>query len=261
MAFSEERFYIDFLHSTDTTQFQSEKVKTFHSALFIGESLWICGWNKNRSIVGQKNIVFFNVDLRGDYNVLSESKFNYPAADQPIVMFTAADTILFAKRDGNEIHSFNTKTSEFRRVFRRSDLTISAMCGSKNFVYIFDKNQSDHIQVLDYSFHASGRTATGLGPIHDCQVDMSSIDDTIVISTSFPLGSVRLLKRNRGVIWHMDIWSNPELPTRFNPCSVSITPDSEIFFADRYDNKVSKTSMSEKNTGKHIRKCKSHIDD
>ena len=131
------------------------------------------------------------------------------------------------------------------------------MCGD-NFVYVLDKNKPNHIRALDYNFRPSGITVTGLGTIHDCSVDMCSRDelahssfqlDTIVISTSFPLGTVRLLVQNHGVLWHLDIRNSLELPMRFNPGSVSIIRSvvaDKILFADRYSDKVSKACMIEK---------------
>ena len=94
---------------------------------------------------------------------------DYPGADKPIIMFAAGDRIYFAKRDGNEIHTFHTKTKEFNSVFNTNVLTISAMCRGAKAVYILDKNYTGRIQILDYSFHASGRISTGIENIDDCK--------------------------------------------------------------------------------------------
>ena len=227
-----------FLHSTDTNQLNGVHVKAFHSAFFVQDSLWICGWNEN--IIGQKNIVFLNVQW-DDYDIISKNELKYPEADKPLIVFNSKEIIFFTKRDGNEIHSFNTKAHEFRSVFR-TNFVISAMCGSENHFYILDKYQPEHIVILDSSYHASGRITTGLKNIRHCKLDICLEDDCIVISTSFPLGTIRLLDRVYGSIWQVDIRDSPgeeKFPARFDPCNVSIVPDSRILFADRYSDVVS----------------------
>ena len=99
------------LHSVDTKQLKGSSVITFHSALFVRDLLWICGWNKN--IIGQKSIVFLEVQA-DDYGILSKNELKHPGADQPMVMFNAQDKIFFAKRDGREIHSFNTQHTKIQ---------------------------------------------------------------------------------------------------------------------------------------------------
>ena len=249
MAFSQKSRFYDktkyLRYWAKTIEFKDSPVEKFHSALFAGDSLWICGWNKNT--IEQKHIVFLNVDLQGDdYYVLSKNKVKYPGGDVPITMFMTRGLIFLAKRDGNGIHSFNTKTHEFRRVFGTNELAISAMCGSENFVNILDKNQPGHVLILNSSFHVSGSIKTGLGTIYDCSVDMCSVGDTTVISTSFPLGTIRCLERKHGVVWEINIQNSPQLPKQFNPCSVSAISDGPVFVADRYNDKVSETSMIKK---------------
>ena len=242
---------IEFQSNTDLNQFKGARIQGFHSALFVGGSLWICGWHT--SSFGQKNIVFLNVQ-GDDYDVLSKNEFKYHGADQPLVMFTTREIICFAKRDGNEIHSFNTRTQEFHRVFQNSYYTISALCGIENYVYILDKYQPNHIEILDSTYHALGRIDTGLGTILDRNVYMCSVvaypyinlpKENIVLCTSFPLGTVRLLQQHHGVVWQINIQNYLELPPRFNPCSVSVTPSGRILFADRYSDQVSKTCIIE----------------
>ena len=245
------------LCSTDTKQFKSFHVKAFHGALFVTDSMWICGWNTN--IIGQKNIVFFNV-RNVSYTVFSKTQFKYPGADQPILMFEAGGRIFFAKRDGDEILSFSTETLQYCSQFRSTNLTISAMCGSADCFYIVDKNQPGHIKILDSRFNGMGEVVTGLKKIHECVVDMclagdDFLTDTLVVCTSFPLGSVRLLDKKQGVVWQVDVRNNPELPLRFNPYSVSATSKGVIFFADRYDDKVSKTCMIKSAIRNQILSC------
>ena len=229
-----------FLHSLFSYELKRRPVKTFHNALFLGDSFWICGWTKN--VFNLENIVFLDVD-GDDHDIFSKSQFEYPGADQPMVMFAAGDKIFFARRDGHQIHSFNTMNHEFHRVFHTRYLTISAMCGSEKHVYILDKSQPGNIQVLESNFQALGRIDTGIESVHGHKVDMCSVDDTIVISTEYPLGTVKLLKRSEGVVWQADIRNYPALPLQFNPCSVSIIPGDGILFADSYSDKVSNIFM------------------
>ena len=150
---------------------------------------------------GQNTLVFLNVQGDG-YGVIFKNEFKYPRADQPMIMFAAGKRIFFANRDSNELHSFNTKTHKLSTVFRKASLNISGICGSKEHVYILDKNKPDHIQILDSGFHPSVRIKTGLLTIRDCNVCMCLVDtyslllpDDIVIGTSFPLGTIRLIER------------------------------------------------------------------
>ena len=243
MAFGEKGFSTTFLHSADTNQFKDSPVKAFHSALFVGDSLWICGWNKNNT--GQKIIVFLHVQ-GDDYDVLSKSQFEYPGADQPMVMFADGDKIFFAKRGGHEIHSFSTRTQEFCEVFNTMDFNISAMYGSEKHIYILDRNHFDHIKNLysrpysTYYYNFTERINTGFVTAGDCNFHICSIDNKIAICTSFPFGTVRLLNVDHGFLWHVNWHNSPKLTKRFDPCSVSIIRDGGILFADRYSDEVSK---------------------
>ena len=229
---------VPYQSSTDIKRLKGAHLKGFHSASFVNDLLWICGWNRN--IIGQKNIVFFKV-IGYNYDVYSKKELKYPGADKPMTMFVSRDKIYVAQRNSNEIHRFNTKTHEFRSVLHTSDVKISAMCGYQDLVYILSKDQPSHIQVLDYSFQAVWRIATGLGNIHDCNIYMCAMGYEIIISTSFPSGSVRLIKPTGGVAWQVDIRNTPELLVGFNPCSVAASSTGSIVFADRCSDKVSKT--------------------
>ena len=144
-------------------RFKGSHLKGFHSALFVGDSMWICDWNKN--MFGRNTLVFLNVQYFL-FDVVCKNKFKYPRADKPHIMFTAGDRIFFVRRDGQEVHSFNTKTHEFHRVFHTSDHTISAMCGNDDCIYILDKNRADRLLILDSSFNYEGYIATGLWNIN-----------------------------------------------------------------------------------------------
>ena len=213
-----------FQSSTNLKRFKGSHLKGFHSTLFVGDSIWICGWNKN--IFGQNTLVFLNVQYFF-FDVVFKNKFKYPGADQPLIMFTARDRIFFVERDGKEVHSFNTKTHEFHRVFRPSDHTISAMCGNNDCMYILDKNRADRLLILDSSFNYEGYIATGLWNIKQCNVTMCSLNHNIVLANSFPFGCIRCLNREHGIIWLFE-----SQLMKFNPVSMSAIPGGGVIFAD-----------------------------
>ena len=129
---------------------------------------------------------------------------------------------------------------------------ISAMCGGEEDVYILYKNQPSYIRILFESLLPL-TIRTGLKYINNCNVYMCPIHNkyailvpTLVICTSFPLGSVRLVNE-RGRLWQIDNQNNPELPMRFNPCGVSAIASGRIFFADRCEDTVSKSWLMANN--------------
>ena len=140
---------VEFQSSTDLSRFKGSHLKGFQSALFAGDSMWICGWNKK--IRGQMNLVLLNVKW-DDYDIISMNELKYSGADQPMIMFATGNRIFFAKRDGNEIHSLNTKTHEFHNEFYSHNITISAICEDEDLMYILDKKQADYIVILDSRF-------------------------------------------------------------------------------------------------------------
>ena len=248
-----ENISAELLSFMDIDRFPGSPLKQFFTALFQGDSMWICGWNN--PILGRMGTVLLNVQ-GPEYNICLKEKHNDPKADQATIMFAVGNTILFAKKGGSEIFNFHIQTHKFNRIFKDSKLTINAMCGSQDNVYILDKKQSDHIQILDSKFRVSGRMATGLGDVQKCSVDMCLISDinmvskdhshitreAIVVSTTNPVASVRLLDKDHGVLWQLDC-RNPagskQLPLEFNPCSVSTYPNGCIFIADKGLNRVS----------------------
>ena len=222
------RIRVEFQSSTDLSRFKGSHLKGLHSALFVGDSMWICGWNKN--IIGQKNVVFLNVKYFV-FDVICKNKFKYSGADHPMIMFATGSRIFFSKKNGNEIHSFNTKTHEFQSAFRSHNFNISAICEDEDLMYILDKNQADYIVMLDSQFNYRRRMATGLGNILQCNVNMCSWNHKIVLANSSPFGSIRCLDPKYGILWLLESHSSPLL-MKFNPMSVSAIPGERVIFAD-----------------------------
>ena len=213
--------------------------------------MWICGWNYSGflSIFGKHN-VFLQVKLP-DFLVLAQQKKADSNAEAPTMMFSFGDNILYAKKTGSEIFSYNTLTRTFRRRQSSDSLSIAAMCGSDHNVFILDEKEPNFITVLDTSLQPEGKIATHLieNEVKDCSFDICLIkskftdkftmDHMIVICSSSPHGSERAVNQTQGKLWQLDCWSNPGLSLTFNPCSVSSDDDTNIFIADQGRDTVS----------------------
>ena len=245
------RTKVEFINSTHIKIFEGSHLKTFSSALFMRDSIWICGWNKSRfgSIFGKDN-VFLNVKI-SDFSVLTKQKKGDSKAESPTIMFSFRDYILYAKKKGNEVLSFHIPSQSFKRKHNSDGLSIAAMCGNDNHVFILNQNEPKFITVLDASLQPEGKIATHLieNEVKDCSFDICLIkskftdkftmDHMIVICSSSPHGSVRAVNQTQGKLWQLDCWSNPGLSLTFNPCSVSSDDDTNIFIADQGRDTVS----------------------
>ena len=118
------------------------------------------GWNRNA--FGNNNTVLINVEFPG-YNALLRDKKRDPKAEIPTIMFFHDDLIFFAKKGGNEIFNFNTKTQKFKRIALLDDLTVVAMCGAETEVYFLDGKSPEYIRILDSSSRPRGIIPTALG--------------------------------------------------------------------------------------------------
>ena len=240
---------IEIMSKTSLKHFKGTNLKIFFSALFQGNSMWICGWSRN--VLGNNDTVLLNVEVPG-YNVVLKEKKRDPKAELPTIMFPHEDSILFAKRGGNEIFGFNTQTHKYKRMASFADLALAAMCGAGEEVYFLDSKSPEHIRILDSSLRFSGMIPTGLGKVKECSMDMclvagsfsfpssaGSKDHTIILSVSVPHASVRAVNHYHGVLWQLDCRSRPDrLDLTFNPCSVSSTSSGDIYVADRGTDRV-----------------------
>ena len=176
----------ELLSYVNLEKFEGSHLKIFSSAFFSNESMWICGWNKN--LIGNNDTVLMNVEIP-DYTTIMKQKKGDPKAELPTIMIRFRDVILFAKKGGKEIYSFNPKSKKFKRVFGTSDLTIAAMCSSNERVFILNPKQADYIRVLDSRFQAEGKIPTGLGDVRGCEIDICLIGDHQHSAPSTPSSS------------------------------------------------------------------------
>ena len=112
-----------------------------------------------------------------DYKTIMKQKKGDPRAELPTIMIPFRGIILFAKKAGKDIYSFEPESQKFKRVFGTVDLSIAAMCSSNDRVFILNPKQADYIRVLDSRFQAEGKIPTGLGDVHGCEVDISLIGE------------------------------------------------------------------------------------
>ena len=163
-------------------------------------------------------------------------------------MFTSGGSILYAKKKGGEVFSFHTQSHTFKRKHNSDGLSIAAMCGNDHHVFILNQNEPKFISVLDANLQLEGKIATYLieYEVNGCSFDMcliksklsdlqnkTTMDHTVVISSSSPNSFVRAVNQIKGKLWQLDCRSNPGLSLTFNPCGVSSDGDGNIFIADQ----------------------------
>ena len=240
-----QRTTAEHLNSTYIKAFEGSHLKTFSSALFIGDSMWICGWNTSKIIM--KDNVFVNVKIP-DFLFLTKQKKGDSNADSATFMFPSGDYILFAKKKGSEVFSFHTTSHTFKRKFSSDGLSISAMCGNDHHVFLLNENKPTFITVLVESLQPEGKIATHLieSETRGCNFDICLImsklsdqqaritmDHTVAVSSSAPHGLVRAVSQTQGVLWRLDCTSSSRLDLTFNPCSVSCCENGDIFIVDQ----------------------------
>ena len=253
---------------TDTKHFEGSHLKTFFSALFRGESMWICGWNQN--MIFSNDTVLAHVKVP-DYELVKKHKMADRQAHEQTIMFPFGESILFAKKGGSKIFNFNTQSHRFKDVLSRSKLKITALCGAGKHIFILDNARPQDIQIFDSSFQPEGKIPTGLENVKDCEVDMCLLNDKdgnyvsmfsnprasqpgegtgasqasvrgdkiVVISTSVPCASVRAVSQTHGLIWELNYRTSSHIDIRFDPCSVTASESGDVFIADRGTNRVS----------------------
>ena len=252
---------------TDTKHFESFRLKTFFSALFRGDSMWICGWNQNRVFTNDTVLVHVKVP---DYKLVKKHKIADRQAHEQTIICPFGESILFAKKGGSKIFNFNTQSHIFKDVFTRSKLTITALCSTGKHIFILDNTRPQDIQIFDSSFQPEGKIPTGLENVKDCDVDMCLINDKdgkylsmflssaatqpekgtsasqasghaakiVVISTSMPLPSVRAVSQTHRLIWELNCRTSTQIDIQFDPCSVTASESRDVFIADRGTDRV-----------------------
>ena len=209
---------------TNLRQLDGAHLKTFSSACYKGDSMWICGWNTSW---GFKETVLLNVE-GPKYRTVLKAKQRDSKADQPAVMCPFGESILYARKGGSVVHSFRTMTKKFKPETQIQSTSILAMCTSDRHLYILFARQLNHIQVLDTNYRPVEVLATGIENVKKADVDADMwfaasadpslwVDHPIVISIGHP-GSVRVVNKT-GVLWILD--KPAEHHPSFSPCSVS----------------------------------------
>ena len=206
--------------------------------------MWICGWNTSWGLTQR---VLLNVE-GPEYKTLSKAKQRDSKADESTVMCSFGESILYARKGGSAVYSFQNQTKKFKRVYHKQSTSILAMCSSNRHLYILFAHQLSHIQVLDTSYSNVEVVSTGLQKIKEIHVDMwfagdvrpgsddrtLEVNHPIVISVGHP-GSVRLVNKT-GVLW---ILERPgEHHPSFSPCSVSASAVGDIYMADQETDRV-----------------------
>ena len=230
---------LELISFTNIEIFKGSQLKAFSCVLFSVNSLWICGWNKNW--LGAKTTVLLNVDLQ-EYKGKGKEKKTDSNADHPTIMVPHGDNIIFTMKGGNEIFSFNTKARTFRVAHSSLKLKVAAMCGGDNKFFLLNRKQLGYIQILDSRFTGEGKITTELWNFKDCDMDMCLVktetgSHTIIITTSFPHGSVRAIDKDKDELWKID-GSRELLGTIFNPYSVSSCLSDVTFVADQGKDKA-----------------------
>ena len=230
---------LELISCTNINIFEGSRLKTFSNVLFSPNSLWICGWNKNWRMA--KTTVLLKADLP-EYNLLAKEKKTDPNADHPTIIVPYKDKIMLTMTGGSEIFSFDTTTGIFRLAYSSLKLKVAAMCGGDNKFFLLNRKELSYINILDPYLNVHGKIITDLWNFKDCDMDMclmktSSNNHTIIITTSFPLGSVRAINPEQGELWKIDASSEP-LDATFNPCSVSSCLSGVTFLADQGKDKA-----------------------
>ena len=240
-----QRTSAELLNSTSISTFEGSHLKAFSSALIMGDSMWISGWNTSKLVM--KDNVFLNVKIP-DFSFLIKKKKGDSNATSATLMFPSGNYILYAKKNGSEVFSFHTQSHTFKRKHNSDGLSIAAMCGNDHHVFILNEKKQNFITVLDASLQPEGKIATHLieMEVKGCSFDICLInsklsdvqnkitmDHTIVISSSTPHGSVRAVNQTQGKLWQLDCRSPHGLSLTFNPCSVSPDDDGNIVIADQ----------------------------
>ena len=235
---------VELISSTHIKLFEGSHLKSFSGILFLENTMWISGWNRNRYL--RKTIVLLNVELP-DYNTRAKKKKINQNADFSTVMTPFRDQILFTTKGGKEVFSLNTKTGIFKLMYKRSNLKAAAMCSGDHYVFLLNHNEPGFIQIFNPTFEGEGIIPTGLSDVEKCLMDMCEMKSsdshqklsttTIVISTSFPHSSVRAVSQ-QGILWVADT-NSKSFDRTFNPCSVSSSMNGIIFIVDQEKDKVS----------------------
>ena len=225
----------DLISYTDVGEFKGSRLKSFCSAAFEENSMWICGFN--RHVVNKRKMVLLNVEIP-TYNVIIKKKKNM-AKIPPALMCLMGNNILFANRGHKSIYSYEPSGQIVRNRNIGHDLGVGAMCSNDSHIFVFDTEKPGIIKTLGSDFSEKGQISTTLEDIRGCSVDTHFMagflscsqsdlvdpdksyckdeDSNIVLSISSPKGIVGVVNRTQGVLWQLNHDTCPNLGPDFEP--------------------------------------------
>ena len=166
--FTQRMITADLISYTDVSEFRGSRLKSFCSAGFDENSIWICGFN--RRVMNKRKAVLVNVEIP-TYNVIIKEKKNM-TKKPPALMSLKGSNILFANRGHKDIYSYEASGRIVRHRNIGHDLSVGAMCSNDNRIFVFDPEKPGEITVLDSNFNEEGHISTNLEGIQGCSADI-----------------------------------------------------------------------------------------
>ena len=111
------------------------------------------------------------------------------------------------------------------------------MCCTDENIYIIDIKSNPCVRVFNSDFQPGALTSVGDEDTRNCDMDMSAVGNTIFISTTKPMASVKALRQNQ-VVWQVNTYNHSELTPNFDPCSVTALATGDVLVADKGTDKV-----------------------
>ena len=212
---------------------------------FTTDAMWMCGWNKR--VIGKNKTLLAKVYGRSN-SVMLKKKMAHPQSSMPTVMTCSGNMLLIARKEGNEIFSFDTNSCEFSLKHKEDGLCLASICVEKENIYLIDSKIPGYIRILDNNFHSLDTIKTGLKNAHTCELDLCLIPNVtksngkvIIVSRSAPNGSVSAVNEEGEILWEINDSTFDKKPQQiFDPCSIASCEKGTIYVADRTRNKVSR---------------------
>ena len=197
-------------------------------------SMWLCGWSKN--VVGKNDTVLMNIDTKS-LKVQFKTKRRNSDAHLPTILVPFKEYLLFAKKGGHKVYCFSEKKHAIFKRYNDKSVRIKAMCCTDENIYIIDTKFNPCVRVLNSDFQPGALTSVGDEDTRNCDMDMCAVANTIFISTTKPMASVKALRQNQ-VVWQVNTYNHPLLTPNFDPCSATALVTGDVLVADKGTDKV-----------------------
>ena len=262
---------------TDLKKFEGSRLKGFHDIVFNRDSVWICAWNKHilkrketvlvntqlpdfTTVLKQKKVDLIAeqttiIVLFGDNILYAKRDGNeiysyHPKSKKRRRVYSSADLSIAAMcSDKHQVFILTRHQTTYIRVLDsnfREKATITNdfgnikdccvdMCVINPLGYIVPAQPMTHRSPSTSCFVSASDISSTVGT-KSVDTDVSNI--TIVISFTSPRASVRAVNMRNDILWQLDCRKNKELGLDFNPCSVTSSEAGDIYFADRWTNRV-----------------------